>query len=143
MSFKSALIGRVHALHWLAAPDARDVATLDREIPAARHQAGALLINLTVVPDRVGIPDGPTRKQIFKQRHLWMDNVEAVNVVILATGFQATLVRSVITELTLAMRSRFVAVFSTVDVAIQRIATKVGENPRGLRHRLDQAGITG
>ena len=141
MAFVASLSGRVYVLKWTTAPELVDVNRLGHELPATRRQAGEPLVALSVIPAGLGMPNGETRRAMVKRQHMWTDNCMAVYVVLGDTSFPGTLLRVVLAELALVSKRGVVKIFPTVDPAIAEMAARLGEEPRGLRHRIDQTGV--
>ncbi|HWL87918.1 MAG TPA: hypothetical protein VNO21_19070 [Polyangiaceae bacterium] len=141
MSFKSGLIGRIYLLHWVASPRRVDVFRLVEDLGSMRRKVGRPLIALGVVSRNACEPDLPARAEMIRNHRIWYESCESVNVVLQAQGFAATVVRTIMAQITLVARSGVIKVHPSVDIAIQRIARTLDRDPEELKRQIELTGV--
>ena len=142
MAYVSAIIGNVFAVRW-DGPTAADVEQMDAEV-AAFKRGVSKMHGLAVVPEDTPPPDDATRKAMGRSMKTLLDHLETMHTVIEGDGFKHTILRSVMTGVTLVGGKRGrVFTYATIPEAIVALVPLTDQTVTQLSQSLGRRKILG
>jgi hypothetical protein len=140
MAFESTLIGRVYAIRWHSAPDSSDLQRVLRELPTNHQKAKERLINISIVPESVGLPEDGVRSAMTRHAAAWEEHCEVMHIVIEGSGFRHSMLRSAMAVFALGYRRGTLVVHRNAAAAVARAAKEANTDALLLERRLRQLG---
>jgi len=142
MPFLSTVVGNVYVVRW-EAPTALDVRAMEVEV-SAFHREVVKMHGLAIVPANTSPPDDATRKAMGRSMQTLLEHLETIHTVIEGSGFKHTILRSVMTGVTLVGGKRGrVFTHSTIPEAIQALSPLCGRSTMQLTNGLEAGQMFG
>ena len=141
MKYVTAQVGRVFAVRWHDTT-VEGVAAVKREAERLHRSLGEELIYLSVTGDDCEPPTDEARRALVASGKELSDICEHFYLVLEASGFRGSTMRSVVAGLMLLSKMRGkIEVCASVDEVLGRLRTVPGVSESAVRSALQQGGV--
>jgi len=115
MAYLASAIDRAYVLRWTAEPALGDVSSIIDEVSAIRRTVGQPILYLGIIPSRIPMPKSAVRDAFTNSFGRMAELCACLDILIEDTDVRATLIRTMVRAMALAVPARKMHVFGSPE----------------------------